>query len=120
MSEWLKESGLRAKPAVDPFPVPPIPPGLKVERHLDEGKAARLVTDFEVAIEHEDTRDGLAWLMGKVLDSMTANRLSSRQAFRLVAAVVRKVNGGGHRACKITPAGELVELMPAGITERVA
>lgn len=117
MHQWMKDAGLRAKPAVDTFPVPPIPAGLKVERHLDEAKALRLVTDFGAAIEAEDDRGGLEWLMGQVLNTMTANRITSLQAHRLVSQIVRKVNGGGHRACRVTRDGELVELMPEGINE---
>lgn len=112
--EWLREKGLRARPAVDRDPVAPIPKGLEVVRVFDEAGSVRLAEDFRLAVESADGRDGLIWIRDQILDAMTGNRLSASQAFRLVSGIVRRLNGNGYRAGRVTPSGEVVELLPAG------
>ena len=114
-AEWMK--GLRPRLRADCFPVPPIPVDLVMEKEFDQAKAARLESDMEAAIDAAEDADGLDWLRVKALDAMTANRLAAEQAFRLVVRVLRRLDGSVHVAGRITPAGDVVELLPAGRAE---
>lgn len=93
VAQWLQDIGRRAKPHETGRPVPPISGAITVQKDLDTNAAARLEQDFRTVIEScgpEDEYD----LNGRILDAMTANRLSSRQAMNLLGSLFAKFDGG--------------------------
>jgi hypothetical protein len=103
--EWMKEAGLRPVFPKDRYVIPPAPAGLRIEAELDPLKAARLVTEFTALIADTTEPDQLEALRIRLLDTMTANRLSMLQASRLIALVLRKIEGTGHEMRRIMPDG---------------
>jgi hypothetical protein len=101
----MKEAGLRPRFPVDRYVIPPPPAGLRIEAELDEAKAARLVTEFTALIADTTEPDQLEALRIRLLDTMTANRLSMLQASKLIALVLRKIEGTGHEMRRIMPDG---------------
>jgi hypothetical protein len=73
--------------------VPPISGSITVQKEIDPIAASRLEQDFVLVIEScrpEDEYD----LNQRILDAMTANRLSSRQAMNLLGSLFAKLDGG--------------------------
>ena len=103
--EWMKEAGLRPRFPVDRYVIPPPPAGLRIEAELDPVKAARLVTDFTAVIADTAEPDQLESLRIRLLDAVAGNRLSILQASKLVALVLRKIEGTGHEMRRILPDG---------------
>ncbi len=103
--EGMRDAGLRPRLPVGRYDVPPTPPGLRVEREFDQAKADRLVADFEKAIGDAAEPSHLEALRIRLLDAMTANRISSLQASRLIAAVLRRLEGTDHELRRISPDG---------------
>lgn len=104
--QWLQDIGRRARPHETGRPVPPISGSITVQKELDATEAARLDQDFRTVIEScgpEDEYD----LNGRILDAMTANRISSRQAMTLLGALFAKFDGG-HGMCRIDADGKPV------------
>jgi hypothetical protein len=91
--QWLNEIGRRAQVRVTGRPVPPISGSVSVAKELDEKAAAVLEQDFRTVIDQCDERDEVD-VNGRILDAMTANRLSSKQAVRLLRALFKKIDGG--------------------------
>jgi hypothetical protein len=93
LPQWLQEIGRRPRPHNTGRPVPPISGSITVQKELDQNAATRLEQDFRVVIEScgpEDEYD----LNQRILDAMTANRLSSRQAMNLLSSLFSKFDGG--------------------------
>lgn len=91
--QWLQEIGRRPRPRETGRPVPPISGSVAVQKELDANAAARLEQDFRAVIDScqpEDEYD----LNGRILDAMTANRITSRQALGLLGALFAKFDGG--------------------------
>jgi hypothetical protein len=103
--EWMKELGLSPRFPKDRYVIPPPPAGLRIESELDPVKAARLVTEFTALIADTTEPDQLEALRIRLLDTMTANRLSMLQASKLVALVLRKIEGTAHEMRRIMPDG---------------
>ena len=103
--EWMKEAGLRPRFPKDRYVIPRPPAGLRIEAELDEAKAARLATEFAAVVADTTEPDQLEALRIRLLDTVNANRLSMVQASRLVALVLRKMEGTGHEMRRIMPDG---------------
>ena len=103
--DWMKEAGLRPRFPVDRYVIPPPPDGLRIEADLDPAKAARLVTEFTALIADTTEPAQLEALRIRLLDTMTANRLSMLQASKLIALVLRKIEGTGYEMRRILPDG---------------
>ena len=103
--EWMKEAGLRPVFPKDRYVIPPAPTGLRIERELDPEKASRLVTEFTAVIADTVEPDQLESLRIRILDTMTANRLSMLQASRLIARVLQKIEGTDYEMRRIMPDG---------------
>jgi 2-methylcitrate dehydratase PrpD len=72
---------------------------------LDAEKASRLVTEFTAVVHDTAEPDQLESLRIRILDTMTANRLSMLQASRLIALVLRKIEGTEFECRRIMPDG---------------
>lgn len=90
--QWLQEIGRRAAAHDSGRPVPHIPHGLARAKELDEAAALRLEQDYRVVLD-TCTEDDEPQLNAQILDAMTANRLSSKQAYVLLSALFRKFSG---------------------------
>lgn len=93
LPRWLTEIGRRPVPHNSGRPVPQISGSITVQKELDPTESARLEQDFRTVIDsccHEDEYE----LNGRILDAMTANRISSRQAMVLLGALFAKFDGG--------------------------
>ena len=105
---WLRDDGRQAAAAKHRYAIPPVPAALKGisdTKPLDEEKADRLFREFMTVVDEADGTEGLEELRLQVLDTMTANRISSLQAVRLIAAIIRRIEGGDHVARRIMPDG---------------
>lgn len=91
---WLIEIGRRPKHRETGRPVPPISGTIRVDRELDEAKAAVLEREFASVIE-DSTPDQEYELNQRILDAMTGNRLGSNQAYRLLLRLFTK---NGHNS----------------------
>lgn len=90
---WLQEIGRRPRPHDTGRPVPPISGSVTVQKELDDNAAARLEQDFRSVIDSCQPDDEHE-LNGRILDAMTANRITSRQALGLLRALFAKFDGG--------------------------
>lgn len=91
--QWLKDIGRRARPHTTGRPVPPISGSITVQKELNATDATRLEQDFLTVIDSCVPEDEYE-LNGRILDAMTGNRLSSRQAMSLLGALYAKFDGG--------------------------
>lgn len=93
LPKWLQEIGRSPRPQSAGRPVPAIPHGMKREPELDEHAAAKLERDYRFVIE-SCSQEEEQQLNAKMLDAMTANRLSSKQALQLLRSLFAKFDGG--------------------------
>lgn len=89
LPQWLREIGRRPKPHESGRPIPSMPDGLRREKEVDEAAASKLEKDFRFVIETCDKADEHQ-VNARILDAMTANRLRSDQAYRLLSALFRR------------------------------
>lgn len=89
LPQWLREIGRRPKPHDSGRATPPVPHGLRRENEVDEAAASKLEKDFRFVIETCDKADEQQ-VNARILDAMTANRLRSDQAYRLLSALFRR------------------------------
>lgn len=89
MPQWLRETGRRPMIRHTGRPVPPISGSVRVERDFNETRALSLERDLNAAIQ-DSTPEQENYLHVLVLDYMTANRLSSGQAYRLLLSLWAK------------------------------
>ncbi len=103
--EWMRELGLSPRIPGDRYVIPRAPSGLRIEPELDPEKAGRLGTEFTTVIEDTIDPDDLEALRIRILDTMTAERLSMIQASRLIALVLRKIEGTGYELRRVLSDG---------------
>ena len=92
LPQWLVEMGRRPAVRQTGRPVPPISGSIKHAKEFDEAAAATLERDYMTVIETSTPQDEYE-LNGRILDAMTANRLSSSQTYRLLVALYRRTDG---------------------------
>lgn len=93
--KWLVEIGRRGQQRVTGRPVPPMPPDLQHAKvkSVDPVESVTLEKDFRSLID-ECGEEQEYELNGRILDAMSENRLTSKQAVRLLRALFKKIDGG--------------------------
>lgn len=91
--QWLQDIGRSPSKHQLGRQVPPISRSITVQRELDAKESSRLDQDFRTVIELCTQEDEYE-LNGRILDAMTANRISSRQAMNLLGELFAKLDGG--------------------------
>lgn len=109
LPQWLREIGRRPMIRQIGRPVPPISGSVRVEREFNPTLAASLERDLNAAIQ-DSTADQEHDLHVRILDYMTANRLSSDQAYRLLLSLWEKNGGDSPGLSKVDSEGNLESL----------
>lgn len=109
LPQWLRETGRRPKIRQIGRPVPPISGSVRVEKDFNPTMAAVLEHDLNAAID-DSTIDQEHDLHVRILDYMTANRLASDQANRLLLRLWAKNGEASFGLSRVDGNGNLESL----------
>jgi len=90
---WMTELKRQARPHQTGRPTPPMRRGLEVHKEVDADASVQYAADLAVLVADIDLKQADE-VEARILDSMTANRITSKQAMRVLSALYRRITPG--------------------------